>query len=173
MHDLLFLLKNAKKREDAVIIEEIIWLAWNSHENPQVAKAMREGAASMKRGNTSGAVDAFSRASLIDPTFAEAHNKLAALSHKLSRHASCAVSASACLDILPHHFGALAGRGMALERSGDKEGAVNSLRTALEYHPWASFVPTVLQSLLLEISESNENKTTRDDGSDGDDEVHK
>ena len=58
--------------------------------------------------------------------------------------------AGLALAACPLHFGALAGLGMSREKMGEPAQAEAALRAALRLHPWASHVPTVLWTLLLE-----------------------
>lgn len=154
LSDLLLLLQHARRREDALVVEGVVWLVWMAHADSSVSRAMRQGVSNMKRGRTGHAFEAFNLASALDPLFAEPHNKIAALHHKIAEHAQCAHRAKTCLDLFPQHYGALAGMGMSLEKSGDIDGAVAALRKALQLHPFAAHVPTVLNSLLLELKET-------------------
>ena len=154
LSDLLVLLQHARRREDALVVEGVVWLVWMAHADSSVSRALRQGVSNMKRGRTGQAFEAFNLASALDPLFAEPHNKIAALHHKVSEHAQCAHRAKTCLDLFPEHYGALAGLGMSLEKSGEIEGAVSALRKALHFHPFAAHVPTVLNSLLLERKEA-------------------
>ena len=154
MEDLLLLLRHATRKEDALVIESVLWIIWMSHADAAVCRAMRQGVSNMKRGRSSHAFDAFSLAARLDPNYAEPLNKLAALHHKASEYAQCSFRARAALDLLPSHYGALAGLGLSQERAGDSEGAVKSLRRALELHPFASHLPTVLNTLLMDVRDA-------------------
>jgi len=50
------------------------------------------------------------------------------------------------LALFPQHFGALSGIGLAYEKLGNNSSAIATLRHALDVHPWAANLPTVLMS---------------------------
>jgi Tfp pilus assembly protein PilF len=89
-----------------------------AHRNPEVNKAMRLGISHLQRGDTIEAHTSFTEASLLDPLYPEAHNKLAALYHKTGNYQECAKHARMALALCPSHYGALAGLGMSLEKAG-------------------------------------------------------
>jgi Flp pilus assembly protein TadD len=154
LEDLLTMLRQSKTREDAISVEALVWLIYMSHDDVQVAKLMRLGVSEMKRGLHSKAFDYFLKAVTIDPLYAEAHNKLAALHHKIGEHEECARRANFALALLPCHYGALAGLGMAQESRNDRIASERALRKALQIHPWASHVPTILGTLARSQSSS-------------------
>lgn len=82
MADLLTLLKMSSRRDVAVVFESTIWHAWMAHHDPQVNKAMRLGISNLVRNDVIAAHDNFMEATLRDPFYPEAHNKLAAMYHK-------------------------------------------------------------------------------------------
>ena len=55
-----------------------------SHPDPLINQAMRMGVSCLRRGDTVNAHDHFMECVRIDPTYPEAHNKLAAMYHKVS-----------------------------------------------------------------------------------------
>jgi hemimethylated DNA binding protein len=153
MEDLAHLLRSARRREDAIAIESIIWIVWASHRDYRVSGEMSKGVDDMKAGKTSEAFHAFKKASLLDPQYSEAWNKIAALHHKVDQSDKCAENAERCLKLFPGHFGALAGLSMALEKKGNSEEALNCLKTTLKAHPWATRGSTVLQALTKKVEE--------------------
>ena len=82
MADLFTLLKMSGRRDVAVVFESTIWHAWMAHHDPQVNKAMRLGISNLVRNDVIAAHDNFMEATLRDPFYPEAHNKLAAMYHK-------------------------------------------------------------------------------------------
>ena len=82
MADLFTLLKMSGRRDVAVVFESTIWHAWMAHHDPQVNKAMRLGISNLVRNDVIAAHDNFMEATLRDPLYPEAHNKLAAMYHK-------------------------------------------------------------------------------------------
>jgi tetratricopeptide (TPR) repeat protein len=131
------------RRDVASMVEGVIWHAWMAHADPQVNKAMRLGVSNLKRGDTLAAHDCFTEASVLDPLYPEAHNKLAAMYHKAGQYEECLKRAELTLALCPYHYGALAGLGMSLEKKGDKAAAIEAFRKSLNFNPWANHVPTV------------------------------
>jgi hemimethylated DNA binding protein len=150
MQDLLLLLKSATRREDALQVESVLWLAWMAHAHPSVSRCLRGGLSNTKRGRPDAALEFFRQALLLDPAYPEPRNKMAALHHSRGEHAQCLQQTELCLAQNPSHFGALAGCGLSLERTGDVLSAIKVIRSALEIHPFAAHLPTVLNTLLLE-----------------------
>jgi len=150
MEDLLLLLKSATRRDDALQVESVLWLAWMAHSHPAVSRCLRGGLANTKRGRQDAALECFRQAALLDPTYPEPKNKMAALHHSRGEHAQCLQQTQLCLAQLPSHFGALAGCGLSLERTGDVHGAITVIRSALELHPFAAHLPTVLNTLIVD-----------------------
>ena len=54
-----------------------------SHPNPLINQAMRQGVSCLRRGDTITAHDCFTECVRLDPAYPEAHNKLAAMYHKV------------------------------------------------------------------------------------------
>jgi hypothetical protein len=116
--DLLLHMKHAVTREDALLVESLMWLVWNAHTSPEVNKAIRLGVSQNKRGNKLAAMDAFNLAASLDASFAEAHNKVAALHIQMDEADLCLQRSTLALSLFPEHFGALSGMGMALQKQG-------------------------------------------------------
>ncbi len=117
--DLYPLMKHAVTREDALTLESALWRVWMSHSDPDISKALRLGVAHTQRGNFLKAMDAYTIASTLDPTFSEAHNKLAALHQQLKEYDNCLLRATQALSLFPNHFGALSGMALAYEKMGE------------------------------------------------------
>ena len=154
--DLLALLKHTSRRENALVVESLMWMLMMSHASARVSRTMRQGVSNMKRGRTAQAFECFNLASQLDPSFAEPHNKLAALHHKASEHSQCAFRAQRCLELWPEHYGALAGLGISLEKIGKTSQAISKIRSALQIHPWAGHLPTVLNTMFADERDRGE-----------------
>ena len=163
--DMLALLRFARRRQEALIAENALWRVWTSTDRGDVAALFREGVACLLRGNHSRAKEFFKHVLEIDPTNAEAANKLAALYSNDHDPVECSRWAELALTFNPNHFGAHTGMGLALEQQGDKEGAEAAFRKALLNHPWAANVPTILTGLVYKSEEeANKEEMGRDDG---------
>jgi tetratricopeptide (TPR) repeat protein len=145
--DLTYLLQNAPRRIDALIVENVLWYSWMSSLDGTVAALMRDGMSQLRRGNHDRAQQLFKQVVEIDPGNSEACNKLAAISSSEKDHDLCIYWAEQALKRNPNHFGALTGLGLAHEQMGQVHQAIDCFRRALTQHPWAANVPTILLSL--------------------------
>eukprot|EP01039_Chlorochromonas_danica_P003793 gene3793-4143_t len=96
------------------------------------------GIAELKRGNNSQAQRAFEQAVRSDATFAEAHNKLAALYQSDKRYSECIDEANEALKFMPHHYGARLGLALGYDKLGETKKSMESLKEVLKLHPWAA-----------------------------------
>jgi len=180
MQDLLIMLKYAKSQDHALYVESMLWLVWVAHTSPDINKLMRLSIAHAKRGNMDEAITIVSRAIDLDPMYAEAYNKRASYHHVNQAYDECIENAQASLEIFPDHVGALSGLSLCFEQRGkpsflpltnlpqlifflshlqpllcnhtDKpEQAIKAVRKALELHPWAAHLPTMLISMQAEF----------------------
>ena len=134
---------------------------WASSDNVDVACLIREGIACLKRGKRDTAKQLFHQITLIDPTFAEAQNKLAALNSGINTN-EVITRAKKCLELNPYHFGAYTGLGLAYEQQGNIDKAIHSFKHALQIHPFAGNLGTILNSLLRKKQLQNNNNNNDD-----------
>lgn len=73
--DLLTLLREAMRKEDADVVETIIWHCFLAHSNERVVALMDDGVQLMMRARYAEAIARFEEVLRIDPSFAEAYNK--------------------------------------------------------------------------------------------------
>lgn len=119
LQDLLMLLRFAPTHDRALYVESVLWLIWMSHPSPDVMKLTRLSMGQAKRGNYREAIEIISHASSLDPTFAEAYNKLASYHHCLQEYDECIAYATKALEIVPEHVGSLSGLGLSYEHKGN------------------------------------------------------
>jgi Flp pilus assembly protein TadD len=91
----------------------------------------------MNAEDSRGAEAQFSLASRLDPTYAEAWKKLAAVQFLLEEYAGARESLERSLAIEPAHFGALSGMGMLLLKESKPSEAVDAFEAASLVHPMA------------------------------------
>ena len=70
------------------------------------------------------------------PGFAEGWNKRATIHYIRDNYARALRDIEQVLRLEPRHFEALAGLGVILEELGDKKGALEAYRKAVEIDPW-------------------------------------
>lgn len=151
MRHLLYLLKTSRRREDALRMEATIWKVWMAHEDHEVTYEMMNGVNSLRIGKMADALTYFQNASAIDPTYSEPWNKIAVCHNKADEHLLCAENAEKCIELCNNHYGALAGLAMSLEKNGDLHSASECMERALEAHPFAGHIPTVLASIIKKL----------------------
>ena len=148
MSHLSFLIRHARRREDAMGMESIMWKVWMAHDNWRVSTEMLQGVQCIHQNKLTESLAFFQNAAAMDPQYSEPYNKMAAANLRLENYEACIENAQKSLSIYPLHYAALAGLGTALEKSGDLNNAVRCLERTLDSHPYAAHVPTFLQTVL-------------------------
>jgi len=121
----------------AMPVAKLVWQAWMFHENPIVAKLMKDGTACLAVGELQEAEWRFVNAIHFDPSYAEAWNKLATV-HYLSNDLEASLSEiQQTLDLEPSHFGALSGKGLVLLKMDCFAEAAEAMRQAQDVFPMA------------------------------------
>lgn len=93
------------------------------------------------------ALDILDQVVLVKPDFAEGWNKRATVYYLLEDYAASLNDIRRVLALEPRHFGALAGLGMILERTGHEESAIDVFGRALEINPRMNEVRETLEKL--------------------------
>lgn len=144
---LAHLLRTATKREDAMNVESAVWMVLSAHPDFRVSGEVSRGARLTKCGYDREALRAFKTATNLDPTHSEPLNRMAAIYHRLDQREKGQELAERVLELVPGHFGALAGLSMAHEVAGKYKQSMEALRKTLDVHPWLTRGPTVLGML--------------------------
>mmetsp|Transcript_50176 Transcript_50176/g.112966 ORF Transcript_50176/g.112966 Transcript_50176/m.112966 type:complete len:318 (+) Transcript_50176:34-987(+) len=122
----------AETVDRAMPVAKLVWQAWMFHENPIVAKLMKDGTACMAVGELQQAEWRFVNAIHFDPSYAEAWNKLATV-HYLSNDLEASLyEIQETLELEPLHFGALSGKGLVLLKMDCFAEAAEAMRQAQE-----------------------------------------
>ncbi|MDA7464592.1 tetratricopeptide repeat protein [Candidatus Poseidonia alphae] len=151
MSHLSYLLRNARKREDALSVEAVMWGVWVAHSDWRVSTEMMQGNNLLELGKTADAITFYQNAADLDPTYAEPYNKIAAASLRLEQYRQCEEYAEKGLERCPQHYAAMAGFGTALEKRGILGTACKYLEQTLVLHPFAGRVPTFLATVLNRV----------------------
>ena len=128
-------LKATSTLDEAQAVERDIWRSWYAHENPEVERIMRGGRENFGHGDRVAARIAFGRALTIDPEYAEAWNARATAHYVLGDCERALADIEQVLALEPRHFGALAGRGLCLEREDKPLAAMRAYEQSLAIHP--------------------------------------
>lgn len=85
------------------------------------------------------------------PDYAEGWNKRATLHFRRDDYALALEDIARTLALEPRHFGAYAGLGIILDRLGDKKGALEAYRRAVEIHPHLPGAAEGIRKLTREV----------------------
>ena len=151
MSHLNFLLRTARRREDAISVESVMWMVWMAHPDWRVSTEMMQGNNYLQLGRTAEAMTFFQNAAELDPHYSEPYNKMAAASLRLEEYEECEMYADKALKLCPTHYAAMAGLGTALEKRGYLGTAAHCLERTLAAHPFAGHVPTFLSTVLRRV----------------------
>lgn len=128
-------LKLAPNEESARLIEQQIRRIWAEQGSGAVRLLMQAGTRNLEAGNHEDAIDDFTAALDLDPTFAEAWHRRAQAFAALGDDDNAIRDIQATLAREPRQFIAMVGLAGLREKRGDLEGAVRSLEAALELYP--------------------------------------
>lgn len=143
--DVLLMLQQAPRKEDADVCEALLWLVFLAHSSKRVRMLMEDGVQLLMRAKYDVAIARFDEALRLDPAFAEGYNKRGTAHFLAGRHPESHADVLRTLALEPGaHFGALIGKGLVEFERGKKVRAIKALRAALRVHPWATSVGTTL-----------------------------
>ena len=126
------------KHPDKVVnemAEHALWSVWFRGGSPSANHELARGAQALGRRDFAHAIRHFDRAIEASPDFAEAYNQRG-LAHYLTEHYEPSIAdCKRAVELMPCHFGALAGLGHCYAHLGRPREAVESYRQALEVNP--------------------------------------
>jgi hypothetical protein len=115
--------------------EHGLWSIWFRLGSPQAAGPFRQGVAQLAQEAYDQAIASFQDAIAIDPDFAEAHNQCAIAHFFLYEWEPSILCCQRTIELMPHHFGAMAGIGHGYTQMGRLDRALESYRAALRINP--------------------------------------
>eukprot|EP00435_Cladocopium_sp_Y103_P054403 s1447_g17.t1 len=92
-------------------LERLLWQTWYFHENPVAMTLLSEGSNLMDEGDLELAKQCFLHAATLEPSWAEAWNRLATVDYLLGNYNYSLKEIDKTLELQPRHFGALSGKG--------------------------------------------------------------
>ena len=117
-------------------IAQQIWTLWSTHPTDQkLTSILDEGSRLVQDRQLNRAIDIFTEAIELDPTWAEAWNKRATVFYMVGEFQKSQDDIDKVLELEERHFGALAGQGLVNIKLKNFEKAIKSYQKALEIYP--------------------------------------
>jgi len=117
-------------------IAQQIWMLWSTHPTDQkLTSILDEGSRLVQDQQLSRAIDVFTEAIELDPTWAEAWNKRATVFYMVGEFQKSQDDIDKVLELEERHFGALAGQGMVNIQLKNYDKAKRSYQKAQEIYP--------------------------------------
>ena len=115
--------------------EHALWSIWFRSGCEQANQQLGRGAQAMDRREMTRAIEHFSRAIEMDPSFAEAYNQRALAHCLLEQWDQSLADCRRTVELMPCHFGAWAGQGHCHAQAGRYDEALRCYRRALAINP--------------------------------------
>ena len=117
-------------------IAQKIWVLWSTHPtNEKLTSILDEGSRLVQDQKLLKAIDIFTDAIELDPTWAEAWNKRATVYYMIGEFEKSQNDIDKVLELENRHFGALAGQGMVNIKLKNYDKAKLSYQKAQEIYP--------------------------------------
>ena len=117
-------------------IAQQIWMLWSTHPTDQkLTSLLDEGSRLIQDQQYNRAIDVFTEAIELDPTWAEAWNKRATVFYMVGEFQKSQEDIDKVLGLEERHFGALAGQGMVNIQLKNYDKAKRSYQKAQEIYP--------------------------------------
>lgn len=129
-------LAEAPTEEAGRALESAIQSVWLESGSPSIDLLMSRGLDALRAEDYDRAYFYFDEVVTLAPGFAEGWNKRATVHYIRDDYARALRDIEQVLRLEPRHFEALAGLGVILEELGDKKGALEAYRKAVEIDPW-------------------------------------
>ena len=117
-------------------IAQQIWMLWSTHPSDQkLTSILDEGSRLIQDQQLNRAIDIFTEAIELDPSWAEAWNKRATVFYMVGEFQKSQDDIDKVLELEERHFGALAGQGMVNIKLKNYDKAKRSYQKAQEIYP--------------------------------------
>ena len=117
-------------------IAQQIWMLWSTHPTDQkLTSILDEGSRLIQDQQLNRAINVFTEAIELDPTWAEAWNKRATVFYMVGEFEKSQNDIDKVLELEERHFGALAGQGMVNIQLKNYDKAKRSYQKAQEIYP--------------------------------------
>ena len=129
-------------------IAQQIWMLWSTHPTDQkLTSILDEGSRLVQDQQLNRAIDVFTEAIELDPTWAEAWNKRATVFYMVGEFQKSQDDIDKVLELEERHFGALAGQGMVNIQLKNYEKAIMSYKKAQEIYPSMQSPKTMIKQI--------------------------
>lgn len=137
----------AASDDEAQIVEKSIWDLWMASDSPTAEVLLKQATTAMNHAAYPESLAILNRLIGAYPEFAEAWNKRATLYFLMERYDDSLKDIDKVLELEPRHFGALAGRGMILQRQGKFSEARAAFEEALAMNPAMEGIKQAVKAL--------------------------
>tara|TARA_R110002110_G_scaffold15846_2_gene70022 strand:- start:225 stop:854 length:630 start_codon:yes stop_codon:yes gene_type:complete len=137
--------EEGKKYETAI---EQLWLQSGS---PSIDILMQRGLDAFNEKNYDRAFYYFNEVVVLDPAYSEGWHKRATVYYVQDNFSRALADLEHVLRIEPRQFLAMGGLALMLEELGDKKGALEVFRRALEVNPWLDGAAQSEKSLAIDV----------------------
>ena len=127
--------------------EHAMWAVWFRCGPPEANHALCHGSKAMNRRDYDAAIEAFTHAIEIDPSFAEAYNQRAIAKYLLERYDESIADCMNAVEHMPCHFGAWAGMGHCHVHVGRPSTALDAYEPPLKINPHLDGVRQAVDAL--------------------------
>lgn len=116
--------------------EHALWTVWFRCGSIPAQERVQLGSDYLSQKLLHRALDQFTEAIRLDPTYAEARNQRAMAHYLLEDYAGAIEDGEAAVQLMPTHFGAWSGLGHCYAQQGDTRRALRCYRRALGINPY-------------------------------------
>jgi tetratricopeptide (TPR) repeat protein len=145
----------AQLRDDDPMVNEMaehaLWMVWFRAGAPGANHELARGAQAIGRKEFEHAIRHFDRAIAESPDFAEAYNQRAIALYLMERYEESVEHCQRAVELMPCHFGALAGMGHCYAHLDRAREAIASYQRALEVNPHLECIRQTIEELRKKI----------------------
>jgi len=136
------------------LAEHALWSIWFRGGSGEAQGDFQRGLAALEANKSEEAIVWFRRAHEVDPNFAEAYNQCAIAHYMLEQWEEAAEDCQKTVDLIPIHFGALAGLGHCYAQMGRFFDAAKMYRRAIAVHPTIEGIADALDGIEKCVSDA-------------------
>jgi tetratricopeptide (TPR) repeat protein len=141
----------AQLRDDDPMVNEMaehaLWMVWFRAGTPEANHELARGAQAIGRKEFEHAIKHFDRALEASPDFAEAYNQRGIALYLMEQYEPSIDHCRRAVELMPCHFGALAGMGHCYAHLNRPSEAIESYERALEVNPHLECIRQTIEEL--------------------------